>query len=549
MADTDPDTSRLILSLSGAFTVRDASGDALEGISRRGQALLAYLSLQPDMRAERARIADLLWSDRSEEQARASLRQELSVLRRKLPDGVLETNRQQVWVNSTTVATDDQGQGAFLEGFDLNSEGFEEWLRETRHNLVAREDAPASPTASPRTRNRPSLAVLPFEEIGAKAGDMFADGVVEEITSALGRIQDFHVIARQSVFALQRDQLNIPQIAETLGVEYVVEGSVQRAGDRVRISVNLVEGKEGRTVWSERFNDRLDDLFDLQDRIAGNVAGRILPSLRSAEIARASTTPPENRSAYEVFLTALPQMWSHQEGSNARALQIFDRSLALSADYGPALAFKAWALAQQSSYIWSDDPLTAKAEALKLARRAAQCVGDHVPSMVAIGAAFDQASSDHAFSQSFLDRALALDPSSAWGWMRKGWNQSYSDQGAQALKSFDHAEALSPLDPFLFNIEFGRGATHMREGRYEEALERITHGMTLAPGVAWAYRFIAALNIYLGQHDSAKEAYEKLLVAYPRLTIQKLRHSMPPSAVENRPEFYDAMQQAGIPEV
>ncbi|MDU8913955.1 hypothetical protein, partial [Aestuariicoccus sp. MJ-SS9] len=333
-----------------------------------------------------------------------------------------------------------------------------------------------------------------------------------------------------------------------LSVDYVVEGSVQRVGERVRISVKLAERDEGRTVWSERFNDRLDDLFDLQDRIAASVAGRILPSLRSAEIARARTTPPQNRSAYELFLTALPQMWSHQEDSNARALQLFDRALAISDDYGPALAFKAWALAQQSSYIWSDDPRSAKSEALKLARRAAQFVGDHVPSMVAIGAAFDQASSDHAFSRSFLDRALALDPSSAWGWMRTGWNQSYSGQGAKALASFDRAEALSPLDPFLFNIEFGRGATYMREGRYEEALERITHGMTLAPGVAWAYRFIAALNTYLGRENGAKEAYEKLLAAYPQITVQKLRDSVPPSAVENRPEFYDAMRQAGIPE-
>lgn len=548
MVDPLADASRLILSLRGAFSVRDASGHAIEGFSRRGQALLAYLSLQPGMRAERARIADLLWSDRSEEQARASLRQELSVLRRNLPDGVVEANRQLVWINPTTVITELQGSGAFLEGFDLNSDGFEEWLRETRQALGAQGDVPSLAVAKTRPRNRPSLAVLPFEEIGAMAGDMFADGVVEEITSALGRVREFHVIARQSVFALHKDQLSVPQIAEILGVDYVVEGSVQRVGDRVRISVKLAEVQEGRAVWSERFNDRLDDLFDLQDRISGSVAGRILPSLRSAEIARARTTPPENRSAYELFLTALPQMWSHQEDSNARALELFDRALAISDDYGPALAFKAWALAQQSSYIWSDDPLSAKAEALELARRAAQVVGDHVPSMVAIGAAFDQASSDHAFSRSFLDRALALDPSSAWGWMRKGWNQSYSDQGAHALTSFDHAEALSPLDPFLFNIEFGRGATHMREGRYEEALERIKHGMTLAPGVEWAYRFIAALNIYLGRQDDAQEAYERLLAAYPKITVKKLSDSVPPSAVENRPEFFDAMRHAGIPE-
>jgi TolB-like protein/Tfp pilus assembly protein PilF len=392
------------------------------------------------------------------------------------------------------------------------------------------------------------LTVLPFEEIGAKFDDMFADGVVEEITSALSRMREFHVIARQSVFALSEKRLSVPRIAETLDVDYVIEGSVRRAEDRVRISVKLVEGSDGRTLSTERFDDQIDDLFDLQDRIAGHVAGRILPSLRSAEIARARTTAPENRSAYELFLTALPQMWSHDKVSNARALDLFEKSLGIYKDYRTALAFKAWALAQQSSYIWSQEPLAAKAEAVKVARKAAQFVGDHAPSMVAIGAALDQASADHETSRAFLDRALAIDPNSAWGWMRRGWNLSYSDLGEEAYDSFNRAEALSPLDPFLFNIEFGRGATLMREKRYEEALQRIRHGMTLAPGVAWAYRFIAALNIYLGRPDAAKDAFESLLAAYPDLTIRRLRDSMPPSAVENRPEFSDAMRRAGMPE-
>ncbi|MEO0486695.1 MAG: hypothetical protein AAF092_12380 [Pseudomonadota bacterium] len=173
--------------------------------------------------------------------------------------------------------------------------------------------------------------------------------MIDEITFALGRAHDSHVIAGKSVYALQRNQLNISLIAETLGAQYLFEASVQREGDQVRIPVNLVEREEERTVWLERFDDRLDDLFDLQDRIAAKVAGRILPSLRSAEIAHASTTPPENRSAYELFLTELHQMWSQQEDSNARALEIFDRSLAISEDYGAALAFKAWALALHSS--------------------------------------------------------------------------------------------------------------------------------------------------------------------------------------------------------
>ncbi|PWE48554.1 hypothetical protein DEM26_17285 [Thioclava sp. NG1] len=538
----------LTLILHGVFSAHYGSGLELVGLSRRGQALLAFLSQQPEMRAERARLADLLWSDRSEVQARASLRQELSVLRRVLPEGVLDANRQLVWLDPTAVVADKSGSGVFLEGFDLATEGFEDWLREMRQAERLGSATPVATAAPHRARRLPSLAVLPFEEIGVAATDMFADGVVEEITGALGRVHEFHVIARQSAIAIIGEHLDVPQVAERLGVDYVVEGTVRRADDRVRISVQLVEGRDGRTIWTERFDDRLDDLFALQDRVAGQVAGQILPSLRNAEIARARTTPPESRNAYELFLTGLPHMWAHQRKSNARAIDLFDRALSIAPDYGPALAHKAWALAQQCSYIWSDNPLADKAEALRLAQQAAQFVGEHAPSMVAVGAAVDLVSTDHDFSRTFIDRALAIDPNCAWGWMRRGWNRHYLGETEEARLSFDRAEALSPLDPFLFNIEFGRGVTYLHEDRFEECLKHFKRGMALSPGVEWAYRFIASLNIRLGRQADAEEAYRKLLAAYPGLTVRKLSDSLPPSAVENRQEFYDAMRRAGLPE-
>jgi TolB-like protein/Tfp pilus assembly protein PilF len=547
---TAPQTSSpaLTLRLKGTFSACDASGLEITGISRRGQALLSYLSQVPDMRAERARLADLLWSERSEAQARASLRQELSVLRRTLPEGVLSANRQLVWLDPTSVTPETSGPGTFLDGFDLPSEGFEDWLRAMRQADDQPSLAIATAAHPDRPRSRPSLAVLPFDEIGADDADVFADGVVEEITGALSRAHEFHVIARQSVFALRGTQLDALQIADKLGVDYLVAGSVRRLGDRVRISVQLVQGRDEHTIWAARFDDRLDDLFDLQDRVAAQVAGQIMPNLRTAEIARARTTPPEHRSAYELFLTALPHMWAQKRDENARALELFDRALAIDGDYAPAMSHKAWALAQQSSYMWSDDPVAMKSEALDLAHEAAERVVDHAPSMVAVGAAVDQASTHHAFARSFLDRALSIDPNNAWGWMRSGWNHHYAGEDDEANACFDRAEALSPLDPFLFNIEFGRGVICMREGRYEDSLAHFTRGMTLAPGIEWAYRFIASLNIRLGRETEAEAACKKLLKAYPGLTVRKLGASIPPSAIENHPDFVDALRRAGMPE-
>jgi hypothetical protein len=215
----DPDLLELVL--HGTFSVRHGA-TSIDTLSRRGQAMLAYLANQSGMRAERAFLADLLWSDRSEEQARASLRQELSVLRRTLPEGVLDANRQHVWLMPARVGIV-SGKGTFLQGFDLASEGFEDWLRVMRSGddgLGALTDPATHPRSRPsQPRVRPTLAVLPFEELGAAETDMFADGVVEEITGALSRAHDIHVIARQSAFALRGERLDVPETAKRLGAD------------------------------------------------------------------------------------------------------------------------------------------------------------------------------------------------------------------------------------------------------------------------------------------------------------------------------------------
>ncbi len=537
-----PDPILLSLRLNGPFSARGPDGHEIAGLSRRAQALLAILACQPDGRIERGLMADLLWSDRGEEQARASLRQELSVLRKALPADLLGANRQSLWLapgRFTILAA----TGSFLEGFDLPSEGFEDWLRDRRN----RAEGPAAPILAPAApRAQPSLAVLPFEELGG-GGDMFADGVVEEITGALSRVHDFHVIARQSSFALPHP-LPVPEAAQRLGADYIVEGSIRRAGERVRIAVQLVNGPDGRTLWSERFDDRLDDLFDLQDRIAALVAGQIAPRLRHAEIDRIASIPPGDRNAYALVLSALPHVWAHTRRDNAGALAILDQALAADPDYGPALAYKAWVLAQQASYVWSDDPARDRAEALSLTRRAAARVGDHAPSLVALGAAVSLVSTEIRLADSYIDRALAIDPNNAWGWLRRGWSRNYAGRTEEARRCFDRAEALSPLDPFLFNIAFGRAGSYLREDRFDLALVQLERGVALSPGSEWAHRTMAVVLYHLGRLDEAKAAVARLKQAYPGLTVERLRHSVGPTITGMHRGYFEALIASGLPE-
>lgn len=530
----------LTLYLTGPFRA-ELGGSPLSGLSRRAQGMLAYLACQPGMRAERGSLADLLWSDRSEDQARASLRQELSVVRKALGENI-HTDRQAVWLMEVTVRRE---SGDFLQGFDLGSEGFEDWLRQER--MQGQTGTADDPRA--KAVDRATLAVLPFEELGVVDTDMFADGVVEEITGALSRSRDFDVIARQSAYALRGQAIAVPEAARLLGADYLLEGSVRRAGERVRISAQLLRGTDGHMLWSERFDDRLDDLFDLQDRIAAQVAGQVSPSLRAAEIVRASQRAPGNRTVYELMLTAYPLFWSLRQDENAQAGALLDNALGRDPEYLPAIALRAWVHAHQNTYMWSTDPVTERARALDLATRAAEKVTDHVPTLMAIAGTYSQASPDKALAHTYIDRVLSIDPNNAWAWIRLGWLRQYAGEVAGSLEAFDRAERLSPLDPFVHQITFGRAAARYRwADDPTEGLAMIEEGLRRHPGVLWPWRMVAAANVRLGRIDEARAATARLLEQLPHVTIRYLRACLPPTAVHFEDEYFLHLSIAGIPD-
>jgi TolB-like protein len=479
----------------------------------------------------------LLWGDRGEEQARASLRQELATLRKALPEGTLLADRSDIWLEETAVAPSDGAE--LLAGFDLPGEVFADWLRQARSG-----DIPV--TALPR--GRPSLAILPFVELGAPEADMFADGIVEEITGALSRVHDFHVTARQSAYAVRGEALDSAEIAARLGVAYLVEGSVRRSGERVRIAVQLVQGSDGHVLWSEKFDDRIDDLFDLQDRIAARVAGQISPNLRMAEISRARSTPPADRSAYELVLSAMPHFWAHRREDNRRAIRYLDEALVRDPDFGWALAMKSWCHAQEAAYLWSGDPATDRRIATDCAERAAPLAGDHAPTLTAICAGLSLTTEDQSRPKTFIDRALAIDPNSAWGWLRSGWLHCLFNRPDAALEHFARSEALSPLDPFLFNIRFGQANASAELGRIDDAIDLVREGLNMAPGVEWAYRMLAAYHGMKGDEAGAAAALKRYLAAYPGITIAKMRAGMPPSIYLTQKAYFEGMRRAGVPE-
>ncbi len=394
----------------------------------------------------------------------------------------------------------------------------------------------------------PSIVVLPFSEMGASGDEFLADGIVEEVTAALSGVRDFTVIARQSAFSFKGRQIDVRSVGTQLGARYVVTGSVRQSGSRIRVNVQLADAQTGVQLLSDRFEDQIEDLFDLQDRVAGHVAGAISPAVRASEIATARSLPPEDRGAYALFLSGFPHFWAHHRGENELAIELFTKSLEKNPQETRARCMRAWALAQQACYMWTDDPLESRRAARADAEHALAEVSDHANSLVALAAAISMTTTEFDSARGLLDRALSIDPNSAWGWMRSGWMHCYIEEPDTALRHFERAAELSPRDPFFFNIQFGRGFAYGVLGQFDQAISSFKNGLAAGRGAAWAYRDLASFYARAGRQAEADAAVTSLLEHYPDLTIKRVADSMPPAVSERHSPFFRGLKKAGIPD-
>jgi TolB-like protein len=408
---------------------------------------------------------------------------------------------------------------------------------------------PSSAETSPRQSDQPSIVVLPFKNLSSDPEQgFFADGVVEEITSMLSRVRDFFVIARQTAQTLRNSTMDAREIGRTLGVRYILEGAVRRAGDRARITVSLIDAESANQLWSNRFDGDAGDVFDFQDEVAAAVAGALHPSLRQAEIERALRKRPENLPAYDLILRAYPHFWAHTKDDNAKAAELFTRALEIEPDNGLSAAMLAWCRAQDASYMWTEDMDGARADAVRFARLANDIADDDPSTMVAIAAALSITSTDFPMARSLLERSLEIDPNHAWGWMRYGWLQHYERYPEQAVEAFARALKLSPYDPFAFNILVGNGVAHQQLGDYQNAMRLVEAGLHARPTMAWGYRALATTAATAGDLDRAREAVRCLIDAYPSMSVARLKKAVPEALIKGHDIYWEGLRLAGLPE-
>ena len=376
--------------------------------------------------------------------------------------------------------------------------------------------------------------------------EYFADGIVESITAALSRIRAFFVIARNSAFAYKGGPINVREVGRELGVAYVLEGSVQRVGSRVRITVQLIETTGGAHLWADKYDGTLDDIFDLQDRITEHVAGALQPSIRQAEIERARRKRPQDLGAYDYTMRAIRHVWLLEKEEAARGLELLERALEIDGDYPLALALAAWCWAQHSVYNWVDDMAAAKAQALELADRAANLSTDD-PLILAVLGAVHTLARNYGAARVVLERAVALDPNSAWALGRLGWLDVYTDRPDDAKIHFEKALRLSPLDPINFNNYAGLGSARQVAGDDNGAADLYIRALQERPNARWLHRNLAPALYAAGRLNEAAASLDALLAAYPTMTIAKYKEAMvfSPAMLDRLAELLRTM---GLPE-
>jgi TolB-like protein len=412
-----------------------------------------------------------------------------------------------------------------------------------------RDGAAASPRPALALPDRPSIAVLPFQNLSADPEqEYFADGVVEDITMALALFHWLFVIARNSSFTYKGRAVDVKQVGRELGVRYVLEGSVRKAGNRVRISGQLIDAETGAHLWAGRFEGALEDMFDLQDHVTSSVVGAIGPKLQREEIRRARRKPTENLDAYDYYLRGLASARRWTRDANAEARQLFRKAIELDPGLACAYGMAAWCCVRSKALGWMNERVQESAEGVRMARQAV-LRGGHDPVALCMGG-YALAFVAHEFDDAaaFMDRGLAVNPNTAQAWTLSGWLRVWRGEPDLALEHLGHAMRLSPLDPNMFGMHGGMAYAHFLTGRYDMAASSAETAMRDNPTFLLAICISAASHALAGRLEPAQRAMSRALACDPNPHASNLRDLAPFRREQDFARFAGALRQAGLPE-
>ena len=407
-------------------------------------------------------------------------------------------------------------------------------------------DAPESAFAVP---DKPSIAVLPFENMsGDPEQEYFADGMVEEIITALSRNKQLFVIARNSSFAFKGRPVDVKQVARELGVRYVLEGSVRKSGNRIRIAGRLIDAASGVHLWADRYDGALEDVFELQDQVAASVVGAIGPSVTQAEIERAKRKPTSSLDAYDYYLRATAARWERTRDATDQAIALYEQAIALDPQFALAYALLAAAFQQRKIWRWSTDPAEDASRAIAYAKSALR-LGRQDPLVLAQSAIVLTAIGyEVELADSLLEEAIRLNPNGMLGWLGGGWTKTFLGDHRTAIDYFHRALRLSPLAPAIFFAHGGLAFAHFFLGNYEEGLKCAADALRHHPDYVAAQRITMASHALSGNIEAARRLWEQTALLSPSDRVSETRKRFPLRRDQDLEKLQKAYRLAGMPE-
>jgi adenylate cyclase len=411
-------------------------------------------------------------------------------------------------------------------------------------DVAAVETEPALP-------DKPSIAVLPFDNMsGDPEQENFVDGICEDLITALSKIRWFFVIARNSTFTYKGQAVEVTQVAKDLGVRYVIEGSVRKAGKRVRITAQLIDATTGRHVWAERYDRELADIFELQDEMTQTIAGAVEPELSAAERERAVHKPPENLDAWETYQRGLWHLWNFTKDENTEAQRVLRRAQELDPGFATAYAFESYSHYLDAMLGFAEAPEDSLAAALTTAQKARSLDDKDPIAYFAMGRVY-MMRGEHDASVAELETALALNPSFAPAYHGLGFALVLSGRLEEADEALDKAVRLSPRDPVLWGTMSFRSVTRNLLGDFEGAADwarKAVHEPRAAKGGYWSHATLASALGNLGQIAEASAAVEEALRQKTDLSIAYLKTTFPTKHPGGLDRYLDGLRKAGLPE-
>ena len=401
--------------------------------------------------------------------------------------------------------------------------------------------------------DKPSIAVLPFQNMsGDPEQEYFVDGLVEDIITALSRFKSLFVIARNSSFTYKGKSVDIKQVGRELGVRYVLEGSVRKATNRLRISGQLIDAATGAHLWAEHFDGVVEDVFGLQDQVTSSVVGAIAPKLEQAETERSMRKPTESLDAYDCFLRGMAHNHLFTKESILEARRLFRRATDLDPTYAAAYGLGVWCIVGSQSNGWLADPEREITEGITLARRAVALGMDDPLALATGGTGLGYLADEIENGIAFVDRAILLNPNLAIAWSQSGWLRTYNGEHAVAIAHLERAIRLSPLDLFAFTFYAGIGFAHLFAGRYDEAASWARKAALEKADWAGPPRLEAIACALSGRIGRAQEALARMRAIDPHFglsSLAKLRGSrgLVWRRAEDRALFIEGLRKAGLP--